>query len=296
MALDTIAVTGGSGLIGSSIIANASNAGYRTANLDRVRPSGESNANEYVETDVLDSGDVYGALAHVDADAVIHMGTIRTPLNHPGAETFASNAMTSFHVLEAASALGLEAACLASSINALGFNFQDVPPEIEYLPVDEAHPTTPRDPYALGKRVTEEIADGFGRLSGEPETIATIRFPYVGATDSLRDRYAETDRSLPALREGWDPDGPSDDLFAYIHADDAARLAVRTVEAEFEGHETFWASAADTSTNVPTEELIEEFHPGAEIRRPFSGHESLVTTEKATELLGWEPVHSWRDI
>jgi len=37
---------------------------------------------------------------------------------------------------------------------------------------------------------------------------------------------------------------------------DAATIAVDAVEADYRGHEAFWAVAADTTTSVPTPELI----------------------------------------
>lgn len=294
MAIDTVAVTGGSGRIGSEIIRDLADQGYRTANLDRRRdPDGA--ADRFCETDLLDAGETYGALAVVDADAVIHMGTLASPRSAPGYVTFASNALSSYHVLEAADELGLEAACLASSINAMGFTYQDVPPEIYYLPLDEDHPKTPRDPYAIGKHVTEEIADGFAR-AGAPRTIATVRYPAVLRTEDIRARYADADRSLEALRAGWDPDGPSNDCFSYVHVADAASITRLAIEADYAGHETFWAVAADTNADVPTATLIEEFHPDVEVRQSFAGHEGLISIEKARDLLGWAPEHSWRDL
>lgn len=291
MSIDTVAVIGGSGRIGSTIVDDLADNGYRTVNVDRER----GDADQFVRADALDAGETYGALAMTDADAVIHMGTIPRAGGTPDHVTFESNALASYHVLEAANALGLEAACLASSINALGWSYQDVPPELHYLPLDEDHPTTPRDPYALGKRVTEELCDGFGRLDA-PQTIATLRFPWVASTEALRERYVEGDRSLESLRASWNPDAPTDDAFSYVHVKDAARIARRTIEADYTGHETFFVSAADTNADVPTERLIEEFHPDLEVRGSFEGHEALIDTSKARELLGWEPERSWRDL
>ncbi|MFC7196396.1 hypothetical protein ACFQL4_20090 [Halosimplex aquaticum] len=71
------------------------------------------------------------------------MGTIPNPDGNPQYRTYESNTMSAMHVLEASEALGLESCCLASSINAMGAEHQQRPPQVEYLPVDEAHPGRP---------------------------------------------------------------------------------------------------------------------------------------------------------
>ena len=294
MSIETVAVTGGSGFIGSEIVDVLNERGYATVNLDRERGGGDAAADQFLRTDLLDAGETYGSLAKSDADAVVHMGTIVHPRNDPGHVTFESNAMSAYHVLEVAESLGLESACLASSIHALGWGYQETPPEIDYLPIDEEHRVSPRDPYALGKHVTETLCDGFARKEGAPRTLSTLRFPAVCTTDQLRRRYAEADRSLDALRERYDPNGNPG--FAYVHVRDAAELAVLTVEADYEGHETFWTVAPDTTADAPTEELIETFYPEMEVRQPLSGTDGFFDISKARETVGWEPSRSWRDL
>jgi nucleoside-diphosphate-sugar epimerase len=292
MAIETVAVTGGNGKIGSAVLAEASDRGYRAVNLARGKRR-EEVSDAYYTTDLLTAGEVYGSLDRCGADAVVHMGTIPTPTSHPGHVTFESNVASSYHVLEAAAALGLESACLASSINAMGAAYQEAPMEVDYLPVDEGHRLTPRDPYAVGKHALEVTADGFGRQDREPRTISTLRYPWVADDAELRERYVETDRSLDGLTS---PVDARDVLFSYLHIEDAAAVAVDAVEADYEGHETFWTVAADTSATVPSDVLVDEFYPDAECRTEFSGTEGLVDTGKAAELLGWTPERSWRDL
>jgi nucleoside-diphosphate-sugar epimerase len=289
--VDTVAVTGGSGLIGSATLADLHDHGYRTVNVDRRRPD-ERIADGYRRTDLLDAGEVYGSLAACDADAVVHLGTIPNPLEDPEHVTYESNVQSAYHVLEAATALDLESVCLASSINAIGRTFQDAPPEVAYLPVDEDHPATPRDPYGVAKRAMEVTAAGFGRREDAPRTISTLRFPGVRSAEYVAAMSAE-DRSLDALRDRHAPgDNP---LFDYLHVADAASAACRAVEADFAGHETFWVCAADTSVAPLTATLVGTFYPDIETRFEPSGHEGLLSIDKAREYLGWEPAHSWRD-
>ena len=291
MTIDTVAVTGGNGKIGTAIIEELNDHGYETVNLARGKRR-EEVSDGYVTTDLLEAGEVYGALAKSDAQAVIHMGTIPTPRSTPGYRTFESNVMSSYHVLEAATELGLESACLASSINVMGGVFQDVPMEVDYLPVDEAHPVTPRDPYATSKHALEVTADGFGRLPDAP-TLSTLRYPWVMTDDEMASYLAEADRTMDAV----DPETVSarDDLYAYLHISDAATVARLAVEADYDGHERFWAVATDTTMAERSADLAAEHYSDAAVRGDLSGTRSLIDVSKAERLLGWKPTRSWRD-
>lgn len=291
MSLETVAVTGGSGLIGNTTIRHLNEHGYRTINLDR---KSNDEADAYINVDLLDAGHVYGALEKYQPDAIIHMGTLPDPLNHPGYVTYESNVMTSYLILEAASAFNIESVCLASSVNVIGKTYQDALTEIEYFPIDEEHPVTPRDPYALGKHVLEVTSEGFARRPNAPKTISAIRYPLVASTKQLREEFAEVDRSLEAIKQEWTP---SDNIiFSYLHVEDAAEIARRAIEATFDGYEVFWAAAADTTVNTSTTRLIEEFFPEVEVRSELSDSQGLIRVEKAREYLEWNPHYTWREL
>ncbi len=164
----------------------------------------------------------------------------------PGHVTFESNVMSSWNVLEAATRLGLESVVLASSINVMGAAHQDAPTHVEYLPVDEAHPLTPRDPYALGKHAIEVIADGYGRRPDAP-TVSSLRYPWVATSDELRAEFVENDRSLAGLEAAWHHT-TRDTLLSYLHVEDGVAVARLAAEADHDGHESFWAVAADTAS------------------------------------------------
>lgn len=294
MTIRTVAVTGGNGKLGSAILAWLGANGYEAVNFSRGNQR-ESVSDAYYTVDLLDAGEVYGALARSAADAVIHMGTIPGPQNHPGHVTYESNVMSAYHVLEAAQALELESVCLASSINVMGSAYQAAPTDARYLPVDEAHPLTPRDPYALGKHALEVTADGFGRPDSAPHTISSLRYPWVGTSDELREQFTDADRTLSELDDAWHHT-TRDTFFSYIHIDDATAIAQAAIEADYEGHERFWAVAADTTANAQSARLAREYYPDVEMRRELTDTESLISTAKASKLLGWTPKHSWREL
>lgn len=289
--MNTVAVTGGNGQLGSALLGELANRGYRTVNLSRgVRR--ESVADQYLRTDLLDAGEVYGSLARADPDAVAHFGTIPRPDETPSHVTFRSNAMTPYHVLEAAGDLGIETVVLASSLSAMGAGFEDEV-DVRYLPVDEDHPLTPTNPYGLGKQVAEVVGDGFGRREQAPTTVASLRFPIVMDDEELRTIFAEADRTPSGVRSAGFFETARKTLFAYLHRDDAVALAVRALMAEFEGHEVIFGAAPDTTIDAPSSELADLYD--ATVRIPFEGYERLITTEKAEQLLDWQAERSWRD-
>ena len=293
MEVERVVVTGGTGHIGQAVVHHLSQQGYEVINVDRSKPSNPS-SEEFVRADLTDPGEVYGTLAKTLPDAIVHLGTVSTPKSDPGYVTFLSNLGSSSYLLEASSALDVSAVCLPSSISVIGAGFQSVPMEVAYLPVDEAHPLTPRDPYGLAKQAMEVVADGFGRQRGNPRTISSIRFPLVAREAELRDWFKTSDRTLDVASSVRF--GGRDELFTYVHIDDAVSIVQRAIEATFEGHERFAVSAADTTVEDSTEHVVAEAYPDAEVRDSFEEHDSLITTEKASRMLGWSPTRTWRDL
>jgi nucleoside-diphosphate-sugar epimerase len=291
--MDTVAVTGGNGTLGRAVVAHLNDSGYRTVNLSRGKADA-ADADAYSRTDLLDAGEVYGSLARSDADAVAHLGMLPTPERTPGHVTFRSNATSSYHVLEAAAALGIESVALASSLSALGAGFEPTPIDVRYLPVDEEHPAAPTNPYGLGKLVVETVADGFGRGGGAPRTVGSLRFPWVVTPDDVAATFDGSDRSLAGLRAADDFETARDTLFSYVCAADAARAVELTLTAGFEGHERFFPVVADTTTTTPSRELARTVYPEATVLGELEGTESLVSGRKAADLLGWRPERSWR--
>lgn len=294
MTLDTIAVTGGNGKIGSAILEHLGEHGYETVNVSRGKRREEA-SDKYVTTDLLDAGETYGAFAKTDVDAVIHMGTIPNPYGNPDFRVYESNVMSAAHVLEVADALELESVCLASSINAMGSEHQERPADVRYVPLDEGHPRTPDDPYGIAKHAMEVTADGFGRRPSTDLTISSLRYPWVTNDEEMREHFLEPDRSLDALHDVHPATG-REVLFSYLTMEDAVSIARKAVEADYDGHETFWAVAGDTTADAPTADLVEEFYPDADVREGPAGHEALVDLSKAKEVLNWEPERSWRNL
>ena len=45
----------------------------------------------------------------------------------------------------------------------------------------------------------------------------------------------------------------------------------------------------------PNAELIAEVYPDVEVRGDLGDHDTLLSIDKATRMLGYRPEHSWRE-
>ena len=60
---------------------------------------------------------------------------------------------------------------------------------------------------------------------------------------------------------------------------------------------TLTAGVASTgAVAATTQEVRERFYDGVEVRREMGRDETFYAIDKARDLLGYEPEHSWRDV
>jgi nucleoside-diphosphate-sugar epimerase len=278
-----VLVTGASGKLGQAVVAELLAHEYDVVGADLASPPGGGHrAFQFAQIELSDVDQVAGAIS--GAEAVIHLGAIPGPNRHPGEVVFGNNTRATFAVLQAAGLQGLRKAVIASSISALGPSFSPEPTTPLYAPVDEDHPLLGADPYGLSKEVDERTAAMFHRRVGI--AVAALRFSFVARPDEVRESAARVRRN---------PAGSTRTLWSYIDIRDAAAAARLALEADRPTFEVFNITAADTLSDIPTEELLREFAPSVEIRQPIPGNTSAYSIAKARRILGYEPVHSWRD-
>ena len=169
-----ILLTGGTGNVGRTTVKRLVDNGHTVRVIGR-RSGITIEGAEYVVCDVTD----YDALRDQarGMDGIVHLAAIPWPGGAPGQEIFDINCRGTFNVYQAAAEQGIHKISCASSINALGFNYGIVPFEIQYFPIDEAHPTYTTDPYSFSKQVMEEIADYYWRREGISSV--SLRLPGV---------------------------------------------------------------------------------------------------------------------
>lgn len=271
-----VIVTGAAGLLGRHVAAAFTGAGYAVTALD-IDPRG---VRDVQQADLMDPDTARSRIA--DTDCVAHIASIPRPIGYDPRIVFETNMGLMFNILDAMTEAGVRQLVFASSYSVLGLPFAPRPVDIRYFPIDEDHPAAPQDVYAITKWLGEEMVDAWVRRTGN--RAVSIRMPWVQTEDSFVNDVGPRRITGKAYL----------DLWAYIDARDAAKAFVQSCEARTNGHERFYVSAADTYSETPTQALLEEAYPKVRIKRPFTGYETLISNRRAGELIGFEPVHSWR--
>lgn len=287
--------TGGSGKAGKYVAPYLAEQGHQVTNADLVplRHPGVAD----LRVDLTDAGQTYSALAGLATseeldlptkptyDAVVHFAAVPAILLASDAVTYATNVLSTYNVLEAATRLGVRKIVFASSETTYGICFAQGERRPLYVPVDEDHPTVPEDSYAMSKVANEVTARSFQARTGAD--IYGLRINNVIEPHE----YAET---FPAYLA--DPSLRRRNLFAYIDVRDLGQMVQRCLQVDELGYQVFNVANADMSVAATTEEVRERFYDGLPVRRDLGPHETFYAIDKARDLLGFAPQHSWREV
>jgi nucleoside-diphosphate-sugar epimerase len=285
-----VVVTGGSGRLGQYVIRELFTHGYAVSSLDSVKPR-----ECLCPTYTADLSRFQQIIEHFrNADAVVHLARIRFPYTETGfdaakqqweftdaardAERFNQNIAITNNVLAAAETCGVKRIVCGSSLAVYGFYYPTAKLLPDYLPVDEAHPRRPQDPYGLTKLAGEQLCDALAHRAGAQ--IASLRFAGV---------YTEAHRSMLLERRKNPLGRGTGALWSYIDARDAARACRLALEANFAGHQAFNISTSTTIMDKPTLELLARHLPQVTDLRPgLDGYASGYSNVKAKAVLNFE--------
>ena len=277
-----VAVTGGSGKLGRSVVRRLSEEGHEVTNLDRTGTRGPG----FTEVDLRNYGqavDVFLGLEdrHAGFDAVVHLAAIPAPGHAPDAATFENNMQATYNVFQAARRAGIKKIVYASSETVLGLPFDVDPP---YIPVDEDYPARPESTYSLVKHLEEQMAIQLTRW--DPGlSITGLRFSNVMDPEDYEE-FPGFDADA-RLRK-WN-------LWGYIDGRDGAQAVSRALEHGTPGFEAFIIANADTVMSRSSASLAAEVFPDAPVVKELGEHETLLSIDKAKRRLGYAPEHSWRN-
>jgi nucleoside-diphosphate-sugar epimerase len=258
--------------------------GYDVAATD-IASSREDVEHGAIRADLTDYGQALQVLKGVDA--VIHLANIPAPGIYTPAVTFNANMAMNFNVFHAAASCGLSRVVWASSETTLGLPFtatNGLPPR--YAPVDEDHYPVPTTTYALSKVASETIAGHIAQWSGIP--FVALRFSNIMDPDDYL--------AFPSM---WaDPRARVWNLWGYVDGRDVAsacRLSLLAPSEALAGSAALIIAAADTVMNRPSAALFGEVFPGVPLTREIGEFATLLAIDRAREVIGYEPRHSWRD-
>lgn len=281
-----VIVTGGSGKVGRACVADLLAHGYEVVNVDLLPPP-EDQGCPFSRVDLTDYGQVVGAFTAIDdrlngsVDAVVHLAAIPAPGLYTNALTFEHNTVSTYNVFEAARILGIKNVVWASSETVLGLPFDTPPP---YAPVDEDYQGRPESAYSLSKYVGEVMAEQFCRWDPQAKIIG-LRFSNVMEPHDYA-KFPSFDSD--AMQRKWN-------LWGYIDARDAAQGIRKALEYDQRGADVFIIANADTVMSRPNAELMAEVFPDVDMKKDVAPHETLLSIDKARDVLGYEPQYSWRD-
>ena len=284
-----IAVTGGSGKLGRTVVAVLGQAGHEVVTLDAVGRRGPG----FVRVDLTNYGETIDALfgqndpsagpdqaAKPAFDGLVHLAAIPAPGILSDVATFHNNILSTFNVFQAARRAGIRNIVYASSETVLGLPF-DVPPP--YIPVDEEYPARPESMYSLVKHLEEQMAIELVRWDPTLKIIA-LRFSNVMDPED----YAEFPAfDADATLRKWN-------LWGYIDGRDGAQAVLKAIELDTTGFDRFIIAAADTVMSRSNAALVAEVFPGVPVTRELGEHDTLLSIDKARRVLGYSPQHSWR--
>ena len=286
--------TGGSGKAGKWAIRHLMAQGHHVVNVDQV-PSGLDCPELLI--DLCDAGQVIGAMSQfvdtseLDAgtgipvyDAVVHFAAIPRVMIGTDAECFRQNTLTTYNVIEAATKLGIRKVIFASSETTYAVCFAHGELKPDFVPIDETHATVPHDSYAMSKVCNEMTARSFQARTGAD--VYGLRINNVIEPHEYADMFPNFIKE-PALRRR--------NIFAYIDARDLGHMVDCCLRTDGLGYEVFNVSNDDTSVDITSDQVIERFYQGVEVRGKMGLNETFFSNKKAKNLVGFKPAHSWRD-
>jgi nucleoside-diphosphate-sugar epimerase len=290
-----IAVTGGAGRLGRSLVAGLAAAGHELVSLDRVESdAAELSGIDQIAVDLTDPDAAARAITESRADALVHLAAIAVPFSAPEDVILRTNATLALNVLSAGVAAGIDRIVTASSPTVLGYGAPAgwLP---DRFPLDEHTTPKPWNAYGLSKLLAEQTITMLARQTGDATRFAAFRPCYVIPPEEWAG--APTQQGHTVRERLDDPALSATALFNYVDARDVATFVDVLLEAlpGIPNGEVFFVSADDALARRPLAELMPQFVPGTEqLAAGLTGSAPAFSNAKARRVLGWRPAHSWR--
>jgi UDP-glucose 4-epimerase len=277
------AVTGGSGFIGSAVVDALVRAGHRVRVLDRREPHRDDV--EWVDVDILEQSALRDALA--GAGPVFHlaaMADVNDVISDPVRAT-AVNVLGTVNALEAARQAGTGRFVLASTVWVYGATRGERVDETTHF-----DPDTDRHLYVSTKIAAELACRDYLTLYKRPFTVLRYGIPYG---PRMRDTTVLSSFFRRALSgEPLRIDGDGRQARNFIYVEDLARAHVLALRPEAENL-VINVDGPEPVTIRQLAELTSELVGGVPVEfgppRPGDLAARVVVSERAREVLGWEP-------
>lgn len=304
-----VVVFGGAGYIGSHVVRELLDHGYKVTVFDNLSTGTKDNLfveADFVEGDILDSKAVRNVLSK-KVDAIFHFAALKAagesmiiPQKYSD-----NNISGTINILNAAIDAKVKYFVFSSSAAVYG--------EPKYLPIDEEHPTNPNNYYGFTKLEIERILSWYDKLCDIK--FAALRY-FNAAGYDIKKRIYGLERNpqnlLPIVMEvavGIRPyvnvfgnDYPTKDgtgVRDYIHVNDLATAHLKSLEYIISKNESLTVNLGNEK-GISVLEIIDKARSitGKDIPIKITsrrvGDSAIVysSSEKANKILGWKAQHS----
>ena len=315
-----ILVVGGAGYIGSHMVKRLGQLGCRVTTLDNLS-AGHRDAvlyGEFVQGDMADRTLLNQVFAQGQFDAVMHFASfiqVGESVAQP-AKYYANNVVNTLQLLDVMLAHGVKQFIFSSTAATFG--------EPQYVPIDEAHPQQPINPYGRSKLMVEQALADYDTAYGL-KSVCLRYFNAAGADPEgqLGERHEPETHLVPLVLQaasgrrahisvfGRDYDTPDGTCIRdYIHIVDLCEahwlavqhLAQGGVSEAFNlgnGQGFSVQEVIDTARQVTGRAIAVQEGP----RRAGDPARLVADATRARQVLGWQPqfadlatiiAHAWR--
>jgi UDP-glucose 4-epimerase len=287
---DIIAVTGGSGFVGSHVVDALLRAGHQIRVID-PKPPLQGDDVDWCDVDMLDQDAMTDALKGVGP--VFHlaaMADVNDIVADP-AESVEMNTMGVGRVLEAARRADAGRVILSSTVWVYAATHGDVVDETTLFDLD-----TDRHLYVSEKIAAEMLCRDYANLFGRPFTVLRYGIPFGPRMRSDLVVAAFLLRAMRGERLRIDGDGSQERRFVYVEDLAAAHALVLKPVAQ---NRTYNLESNEAISIRKLAETVRDLVGDVEVTfgptRPGDYRARIVKSERAREELGWQPQNTFAE-
>lgn len=299
-------VTGGAGYIGSFAVKELQRDGHEVIVFDNLRYGHRAAVDcPIIVGELTDREAIFNALGSAHFDCVLHFAayiSVGESVADPSKYVY-GNVGGSINLLDACVAHGVPNLVFSSTSEVYG--------DAQYLPLDEAHPTEPVNPYGLSKLAVERYLSWYDQAYGL-RSISLRFFNAAGAAldGSMGEDHRPEEHLIPCAIRGAlglqefhltsatvdTPDGTT--IRDYVHVLDLVDAYLRAVSLLAEGHPSDRINIG-TGTGYSTRQVIAAVQRITGVEFPIlpgeprlgEPAEKYASNGKAAQVLGWCPRH-----